>query len=86
MNRRELLTGLMSLPTAMVFRNKSGEKCGVSVGIPDRGKFICFVDPSLINLDDFCEHANGLPAGTPVIPVMDGDFDHAVRIYKVSDD
>jgi hypothetical protein len=82
MERRKLLKSLVSLPVIY-----AGEKVGVSYEVDPTKKHIVFLNPYLVDIEDFCSNpgtSQALGAGTPVhVVYANADLDQAVRIYEI---
>jgi hypothetical protein len=86
MERRKLLQVLVALPAMGMIDGKTLKPAGSVYEINPKKKYIIFLNPMTVDIDKFCENeanAKLFGGGTPIIPVLDGDMDNAVRIYEV---
>ena len=79
--RRELLKALPALiGTPLMVK---GQEVGKAFKIEPDAKYVVFINAGLIDPNDFCEQATGLPEGTAVHSVVPSDgMDEVIRIYK----
>jgi len=84
MERRELLRALIALPAAAVVHNE--KTVGLSYEVEQKSKYVVLLNAVIMDVDEFCDHCDAFPAGTPVHVVKDGDMDNAIRIFKVTEE